>query len=80
MSCGSSDTATKTFYVTLVQHNVIKGSSDFMEGNSSYIPSLPKLIAINIVFEYKIILVCHVILQDHVIIRSCGFKGRNQSR
>ena len=47
--CGSSDAAAKIFYVTL-QDYVIKGSSDFMEENSSlYIPTLPKLIAINIV-------------------------------
>ena len=41
---GSSDTETKIFNVTLQDH-VIKGSGDFMEGNSSlYIPTLPKLI------------------------------------
>ena len=33
MSCGSSDTAAKIFYVTLQDH-VVKGSG-FMEGNSS---------------------------------------------
>ena len=47
--CGSSDATGKTVYVTLQDH-VIKGSSDFMEENSSlYIPTLPKLIAIYIV-------------------------------
>ena len=36
--CGSSDTGAKIFYVVL-QNHVIKGSGDFMEGNSSvYIP------------------------------------------
>ena len=36
--CGSSDTATKIVYMTLQDH-VIKGSGDFMKGNSSlYIP------------------------------------------
>ena len=39
----------KNFYVVLQDH-VIKGSGNFMEGNSwLYIPSLPKLIAIDIV-------------------------------
>ena len=48
-SCGSSDTAAKIFYVIL-QDCVIKGSGDFMEGNSSlYIPTLPKLIGTDIV-------------------------------
>ena len=33
-----------------LQNHAIKGSGDFMEGNSSlYIPTLPKLIAIDIV-------------------------------
>ena len=47
--CSSSDTAAKIFYVTLQDH-VIKESGNFMEGNSSlYIPTLPTLIAIDIV-------------------------------
>ena len=47
--CGSSDTTAKIFYMTLQDHK-IKGSGNFMEGNSSlYIPDLPKLIAIDIV-------------------------------
>ena len=46
--CGCSDTAAKIVYMTLQDH-MIKGSGDFMEGNSSlYTPSLPKLIAIDI--------------------------------
>ena len=46
--CGSSDTAVKIVYMTLQDH-VIEGSGDFMEGQSSlYIPTLPKLIAIDI--------------------------------
>ena len=37
-------------YVTLQDH-LIKGSGDFVEGNSSlYIPTMPKLIIIDIVF------------------------------
>ena len=47
--CASGDTSAKIFYVTLQDH-VIKGSGDFMEGNSLlHIPTLPKLIAIDIV-------------------------------
>ena len=47
--CSSIDTASKIFYVTLKDH-VIKGSGDFIEGNSSlYIPTLPKLKVIAIV-------------------------------
>ena len=46
--CGSSDTAAKIIYVTFQDH-VIKGSVDFMEGNSLlYIPTQSKLIAIDI--------------------------------
>ena len=48
-SSDSSDTATKIFYMTLQDHG-IKGSGDFMEEDSLlYIPTLPKLIAINFV-------------------------------
>ena len=47
-SCGISDTAAKIVYVTL-HGQMIKGFVDFMEGNSSlYIPTLPKLIVIDI--------------------------------
>ena len=47
--CRSSDTAAKIVYMTLQDH-VIKGSSDFMEGNSPmYIPTLWNLTAIDIV-------------------------------
>ena len=47
--CSRSDVAAKIVYVTL-KHHVIKGSGDFKEGNSSlYIPTLPKLRAIDIV-------------------------------
>ena len=46
---GSSNTGVKTFYGTL-QYHVIKGSGDFMEENSSlFIPTLTKLVAIDIV-------------------------------
>ena len=48
-SCVRKDTAPEIFYVTLQEH-MIKGFDDFMEGNSSlYIPTLSKLIAIDIV-------------------------------
>ena len=78
-SCGSRDTAAKIVYVTLQDH-VIKVSGEFMEENSSlYIPTLPKLIAIDMVHGYAIILACHVILQDHVIIWTCDFKGSTLS-
>ena len=47
--CGSSDTAAKIVCMTLQVH-VIKGSGDFMEGISSlHVPTLPKLIAMDIV-------------------------------
>ena len=46
--CRSSAKTTKILYVTSQDH-VINGSSDFMEGNSSlYIPTLQKLIAVDI--------------------------------
>ena len=45
---GSSDTEAKIFYVTFHDH-VIKGSGEFMEGNSTlYILTFPILIAIDI--------------------------------
>ena len=48
-SHGSSDAAAEIFYGTL-QDDVIKGSGDSVEGTSSlYIPTLPKLIATDIV-------------------------------
>ena len=54
----SSDAETKIVYMTLQDH-VVKGSDEFMEGNSSlYIPNLPKWIAIDIALIDIIILVC----------------------
>ena len=48
-SCGSNDTAVKVVYMTLQDH-VIKGTGDFMKEKSLlYIPTLFKLIAIDIV-------------------------------
>ena len=66
---GSSDTAAKIFYATLQEH-VIKGSGDFMGENSPlYTSALPKIDSHKrCVKGYIIILVCHVILQDHGII------------
>ena len=47
--CGYSDITTEIVHMTLQDH-LIKGSGNFMEGNSSlYIPTLPKSIAIDIV-------------------------------
>ena len=47
--CDSSDIAAKIVNVTL-QDYVMKGSDNFMEGNSSlHIPTLPKLTAIDTV-------------------------------
>ena len=78
----SSDKAAKAFYMTL-QDYVIKNSGDFMEQNYSlYIPTLPKLIAIDIVlngFIYIFFLVCYVFLQEHMIIWSCDYMGRRYS-
>ena len=63
-----------------LQDHVIKGSGDFMEGKSSlYIPTLPKLIVIDIELM-DMSLFCYVILQDHVIIWSSDLMGRNHSR
>ena len=62
-----------------LQDKEIKGSCNFIEGNSFYIPTLPKLIAINIVLIGIIVLVGHMILQDHMIIWSCDFVGRSYS-
>ena len=60
---------------------MIKGSGNFMAGNSTlYILFLPKLITIDTVLWTYNFLVFHVILQDHVIIPSCEFMGRSQSR
>lgn len=49
----SADNAAKIFYRTLQEH-VIKGFVDFVERSSSlHIPSLPKLLAIDIVLMDK---------------------------
>ena len=70
--CGSSNTAAKT-----LQDNVIKESDDFMEGNF-YPPEVESYR--NCVNGYITILICQVILQDHVIICSYDFMGRSHSR
>ena len=47
--CGSRDIADLNFHLIL-QDLLIKGYSDFMEGSSSrYIPTLPRLVAVDIV-------------------------------
>ena len=54
-----------------LQDHVIKGSCDFMEGNSSLcVTVLSNLVAVNIV-AVEIKHVCHVTLPDHVIKGSC---------
>ena len=76
-SCGNSDTsdtAAKIVYVTLQDH-IIKESGDFMKGKPSlYVPTLPKL---HCVTGYVIVLVYHMILQDHMIIWSRDFMGKS---
>ena len=76
---GSSDTAAKTFYVNL-QNYVVKGSADFMELlilNSHPVKIDSRRHYVN---GYTTILVCHVILQDHMIVQSRDIIGRNHSR
>ena len=66
-----------------LQVNMMKESGDFMEGNSSlYVPTLLKLIAIDTHFLNRcvIILVCHMILQHHMITWLCDFMGRSHLR
>ena len=47
--CCCSDTAAQIFYVAFQEH-VVKGSGDFMEGNSSlYVPTLSILMVIDTV-------------------------------
>ena len=69
---GCSHTEAKMFYMTLQDH-MIKGFGDFMEGNSSlHIPHPAKFDSHRpCVNGYIVILVCQVILRDHMIIRSC---------
>ena len=78
---GRSEIAAKIFYVTL-QNHVIKEPGEFMVGNSSlYIPTQPNFESHrHCVNWYIIIWVFHVILQNFLIIRSCDFMGRIQSR
>ena len=62
-----------------LQEHVIKGLCEFIKGNSSlYIPTLPKFGSHKHCGSgYIMILVCHVILQDHVVMWSCDFMGRS---
>ena len=63
-----------------MQEHVIKGPCNFMGGSFSlYIPTLPSLVAIDIVVVILMILVYHVISQDNVIIWSCELMGRRRS-
>ena len=65
--CCSRDITGLILHVTLQDH-VINGLYEFMEGSFSlYISTLPNLVATGIVLV-DMILVCHVISQDHVII------------
>ena len=64
-----------------LQYHVINRSSNFVKRDSSlYIPTLPKLIAIDIVLMNITILTGHVIVQDHIIIESRDSMGRSYSR
>ena len=64
-----------------LQYHVINRSSNFVKRDSSlYIPTLPKLIAIDIVLMNITILTGHVIVQDHIIIESRDSMGRSHSR
>ena len=63
-----------------LQDHMIKGPCDIMEGSSLLnIPTLSSLVAMGIVVV-DMTLVCHVLLQDHVIIWSCDFMSRSCSR
>ena len=73
LSCSRDITGLK-LHLTLQDH-LIKGLYEFMEGNFSlYISTLPNLVATGIVLV-DMILVCHVISQDHVIIKPCDSLG-----
>ena len=64
-----------------LQYHVINRSSNFVKRDSSlYIPTLPTLIAIDIVLMNITILTGHVIVQDHIIIESRDSMGRSYSR
>ena len=70
----SRDITGLILHVTLQDH-VIKSLYEFMEGSFSlYISTLPNLVAAGIVLV-DMILVCHVISQDRVIIKPCDSLG-----
>ena len=56
-------------------HSLIKGPCNLMEGRSSlYIPTLSSLVAMSIVVV-DMILVCHMISHNPLIMWSCEFTG-----
>ena len=63
----------------------LEGSCDFMDAalhcKVTYkFVTLPSCLVIDTVLVDILILVCHVILQDHVIKGSCGFMAKSTSR
>ena len=76
--CVSSDIAAKILYLTLQDHG-IKGSGDLLKDNSCIVSS--KIgIHEHFVNGYIIILFCHVILQNHIVLCSCDCMGRSHTR
>ena len=77
--CGSKGTTAKIAYMNVQDQLIKKRSEDFIEGNSSLHTHTAKIDnhrhCIN---DYLII--CCVILQDHLIIWSCDFKGKSHSK
>ena len=77
--CGSSGTTAKIAYMNVQDQLIKKRSEDFIEGKSSLHTHTAKTDSHrHCINDYLII--CCVILQDHLIIWSCDFKGKSHSK
>ena len=80
---GSGGMKVFVYHVTLQDH-MAKGSRNMVRSHSSLVSVLARLVEIGTLIgtsnEYFMALLCHMILQNHVIKWSCDFMGKSPSR
>ena len=73
--CGRGDIKLSFCHVTSHDY-VVRGSCDIMgELPSSWVTTLPSLVAIGFAVKVILFLICHITLCDHMVRWSCGIMG-----